>query len=152
MLDRRHSEIDFSEFENIDLEVNNLKDQLEASKKLANDYLRLRDEATQKLIISENEVEELEMRSNYFERKYKELQREKGIELPDIEMVGCQTDPIEFSSPEKRPASPVDDDDDEIYSGAKKSCSRVSFSRQLSRMESFAEEDENSNSKKEESS
>jgi len=151
-LDRQHSDLDLSDLQNIDIEVNNLKNKLEAQKKLANDYLRLRDDATQKLIISENEVEELEMRSNYFERKYKELQREKGIELPDIEMVGIQTDPIEFESTEKRSASPVDDDSDEIYSGTKKSCSRVSFSKQISRIESDDEEEESSNIKKEKSS
>ncbi|XP_037802158.1 microtubule-associated protein futsch-like [Penaeus monodon] len=107
----REDDLDFSELDTLETEINNLKREVDFHKKQAEDYLTRYDEVTQKLIVSENSADEWELRGNYYEKKYKALQKEHNIELPDIDTIGTQTDPVDFV--EAPPSSPVDADDDD---------------------------------------
>ncbi|XP_063879767.1 trichohyalin-like isoform X4 [Scylla paramamosain] len=132
--------LDFSELDTLETEINNLKGQVDSYKKQAEDYTNKYNEVNQKLIVAENSASEWELRSNYYEKKFKALQKEHCIELPDIEIVGVQTDPIDFTPPP--PSSPTEDDDRIPFPMPSKSGSRRSFASSVHKMESFKEEEE----------
>ena len=132
--------LDFSELDTLETEINNLKGQVDSYKKQSEDYSNRYSEATQKLMVSENNASEWELRSNYYEKKFKALQKENNIELPDIEIVGVQTDPIDFAPPP--PPSPTEDCDRKLFPMPSKSGSRRNFASSIHKMESFKEEEE----------
>ncbi|XP_045109067.1 trichohyalin-like isoform X18 [Portunus trituberculatus] len=132
--------LDFSELDTLETEINNLKGQVDSYKKQAEDYTNKYNEVNQKLLVAENSASEWELRSNYYEKKFKALQKEQCIELPDIEIVGVQTDPIDFTPPP--PSSPTEDGDRRPFPMPSKSGSRRSFASSVHKMESFKEEEE----------
>lgn len=128
--------LDFNELDTLETEINNLKTQVDSYKKQSDDYMNRYNEVTQKLIVSENSAAEWELRSNYYEKKFKALQKEHGIELPDIEIVGVQTDPVDFATP------PSPTEDRKPFPMPSKSGSRRNFASSIHKMESFMEEEE----------
>ncbi|XP_068215543.1 trichohyalin-like [Palaemon carinicauda] len=149
---RDEETLDFTELDTLETEINNLRAQVDIHKKQADEYLDKYEEVTQKLIVSENTAEEWELRGTYYEKKFKALQKEQRIELPDIETVGVQTDPVELAG--APPSSPTSADDTPPFpilpnkSGSKKSFS--SFNRMESFKEEEEEEDEEAESEEEE--
>lgn len=139
MREAEEEALDFSELDTLETEINNLKTQVDFHKKQADDFLDKYEEVTQKLIVSENTADEWELRGNYYEKKYKALQKEQHIELADIQSVGIQTDPSELAAVAP-PSSPTTNDAPfpiiPIKSGSRRSFPSVT------RMESFKEEEE----------
>ncbi|KAK3890128.1 hypothetical protein Pcinc_005904 [Petrolisthes cinctipes] len=146
MREEEAAAVDFGELDNLETEINNLKSQVDAHKKQADDYALKHEELVQKLIVSENNAAEWELRGNYYEKKYKALQKEQGIELPDIETIGCQTDPAELGilSPQPTVMSPTEEKEPRPFPMPSKSGSRRSFASSFHMMESFREEEEDS--------
>lgn len=137
----REEDMDFAELDDIEEDIKILNEQIEAQRKRAEQAEQKCDELTQKMKVAENSTDEWELRSIYFEKKFKSLQKDQGIELPDINCIGTQTETVEISSgPEGPGALPT-----------KKSQSRKSFGK-LNRMESFKEEDTEESSSEEEES
>lgn len=137
--------LDFNELDTLETEINNLKSQVDSYKKQSDDYMNRYNEVTQKLIVSENSAAEWELRSNYYEKKFKALQKEHGIELPDIEIVGVQTDPVDFAP--SQPPSPTEDR--KPFPMPSKSGSRRNFASSIHKMESFMEEEEDDEAEEE---
>lgn len=144
-----NEELDFGELDNIEGEINELNGQIDVQRKRAEGLEDKVYELEQKLKVSDAGSDEWEGRAIFFEKKYKAMQRDQNIELPDISMATTQTDPIEFLSEENEDHPlPIDG----FGSSARKSGSRRSFASQFNRMESFQEElDEGSSSSSEES-
>ncbi|XP_050728066.1 trichohyalin-like isoform X5 [Eriocheir sinensis] len=128
--------LDFNELDTLETEINNLKTQVDSYKKQSDDYMNRYNEVVQKLMVSENSAAEWELRSNYYEKKFKALQKEHGIELPDIAIIGVQTDPIDIAPP------PSPTEDRKPFPMPSKSGSRRNFASSIHKMESFMEEEE----------
>lgn len=140
--------LDFNEIDNIECEVKELNGQIESQRMRADAFENKVYELEQKLKVSETTSDEWEGRAIFFEKKFKGLQKEQGIELPDIGIVGTQTDPVEIVMPPEAKEHPLHAHAlDGFGAAARKSGSRRSFASQINRMESFQEEsDEESSS------
>ncbi|RXG70184.1 hypothetical protein Avbf_02983 [Armadillidium vulgare] len=79
-------DLDFSELDTIEKDIQLLNDEIEAQKKRAEKAELKCDELNQKLQVSQTSCDEWEMRScSTLKRKYKTLQKDQGIELPEID-------------------------------------------------------------------
>lgn len=143
-------ELDFDELDTIEGEIKELNGQIDVQRKRAESMEIKVIELEQKMKVVESSSDEWEGRAIFFEKKYKALQRDQNIELPDIAMASTQTDPVEFQNSEiSNHPLPIDG----FGTSARKSSSRRSFASQINRMESFQEElDEDSSSSSEEES
>ena len=142
-------DLDYNELDTIETEIKELNGQIDVQKKKAESLEHKVYDLEQKLKISESSSDEWEGRAIFFEKKYKALQKDQGIALPDIAMASVQTDAIEFLEPETEAeeSKPLDT----FGIAARKSGSRRSFASQINRMESFQEEEEDSSSSSSES-
>ena len=137
-------DLDLDELDNIETEIKELNNQIDGQKKRAEGLEHKVHDLEQKLKISEGSSDEWESRAIFFEKKFKALQKDQGIALPDIAMASVQTDDVEFLEPEDE----VEESKmiDTFGAAAKKSGSRRSFASQINRMESFQEEEEEDSS------
>lgn len=131
--------IDFEEIETIETEITALQDQIYAHRQRAEAAERKIEEWVKKLDVANSDIEEWETKCNYFQKKYKQLQGDQPIAMPEVDCRGTQTCIEDI----------VDDFDEEAAAQPRKSASRRSFS-QFNRMESFKEEEEDEENEEDE--
>ncbi|XP_018013727.1 xin actin-binding repeat-containing protein 2 isoform X2 [Hyalella azteca] len=146
--------LDTDELDTLESEIKELNGQIESQRMRADAFENKMFELEEKLKVANAASDEWECRSIFFEKKFKALQKDQSIELPDIGIVGTQTDPVDVIMPETK---------DQLHhsvnaldgfgAAARKSGSRRSFASQINRMESFQEasDEETSSSSEEES-
>ncbi|KAF2366207.1 hypothetical protein FHG87_003043 [Trinorchestia longiramus] len=145
--------VDFDELDTIEAEIKELNGQIESQKMRANAFENKVFELEEKLKVADTTADEWEGRAIFFEKKFKALQKDQSIELPDIGIVGTQTDPVDILIPEGKEQFHSANALDGFGAAARKSGSRRSFASQINRMESFQEEsDEETSSSSEEES
>lgn len=93
------SDMDFGELEAVEEELNNLRGQAELAKKTATEFESKYKEVNQKLVTTQAEMEDLEIKVAVLSKKLKRAQAGGAPEEPDTCDVGVQTDPMEPPTP-----------------------------------------------------
>lgn len=117
------SDMDFGELEAVEEELNNLRGQAELARKTAEEFEAKYKDSNQRLVTTQAEMEDLEIKVAVLGKKLKRAQAGGAADEPDTCDVGVQTEPMEPPTPppDHRPS---------------KSLSRRDLRKQMSRQES----------------
>jgi hypothetical protein len=122
--DDSDEEIDFGELEAVEEEMNALRGQAELARKTAEEFESRYKETSQKLVTTQAEMEDLEMKVTVLQKKLRRAQAGNGIEEAETTEIGIQTDPMKFPTPPPQPLPPS------------RSYSKRDMRRQMSRQDS----------------
>lgn len=122
--DDSDEEMDFGELEAVEEELNALRGQAELARKTAEEFELRYKETSQKLVTTQAEMEDLEMKVTVLQKKLRRAQAGNGIEEAETTDFGTQTDPMKMPTPP--PQMPM------------RSYSKRDIRRQMSRQDSRA--------------
>jgi len=122
--DDSDEEIDFGELEAVEEEMNALRGQAELARKTAEEFESRYKETSQKLVTTQAEMEDLEMKVTVLQKKLRRAQAGNGIEEAETTEIGTQTDPMKLPTPPPQPLPPS------------RSYSKRDMRRQMSRQDS----------------
>jgi hypothetical protein len=104
--------------------MNALRGQAELARKTAEEFESRYKETSQKLVTTQAEMEDLEMKVTVLQKKLRRAQAGNGIEEAETTEIGIQTDPMKFPTPPPQPLPPS------------RSYSKRDMRRQMSRQDS----------------